>query len=114
MPRPDKATPVAVEGAPEWVPDEYRPRQHQELWIRYLIASDGVDADGWWLGYCPLHDERHAPGSATAEFNFGRNYFRCLAEPTCHPGKSCVTLTNLDAALSKQRRLASGIPFRAS
>jgi hypothetical protein len=51
--------------------------------------------DGWWLGWCPLHDKRHQTGfKPSAMFNFWNGTMRCLRDPTCHE-KRVVSLHNL-------------------
>lgn len=53
--------------------------------------------DGWWLGWCPKHDEERDADKATAEYNFQLDQFKCCAEPSCHTGRSRVPLNLADA-----------------
>lgn len=85
---------------PEWVPDEFKPNDRQKAaWWAFVLPDDGTDAVGWWLGWCPIHDTHRDPSTATAAFNFDRDAFRCSADPSCHPGKRGMSLTNLKAAM---------------
>jgi len=73
----------------------YQPSLFQkERWWRFIIEADGVDQDGWWFGWCPLHGEPGDTEHPTAQFNFRRDSLRCFAEPSCHDGKRGMTLTN--------------------
>jgi hypothetical protein len=59
-----------------------RVQYRQDIWHLWIDADLG-SAEGWWVGWCPLHDrDRHEAGSG--EFNFSNGTFRCMAEPRCH------------------------------
>jgi hypothetical protein len=78
------------------VDDRYYPTisQHQRWWS-FIIPELGVDPDGAWYGFCPLHDEKRNKKHPTAMFSFGsRSYIRCLSDAGCHPGKRGISLTN--------------------
>lgn len=88
---------------PDWVPIQYRPTERQKTdWWRFILPDAGTDPQGWWLGWCPLHDKQQLADQATASFNFDRDAFRCTAESPCHEvvqGKRGMSLTNLKAAM---------------
>jgi len=68
----------------------------RELWWQYVIASAGVEWNGWWLGHCPLHDRDGVDDELpTAQFNFIHGAMRCLGEPSCLAPKSVMSLTNV-------------------
>lgn len=72
------------------------PTQSQkDLWWHLVMEADGVDMDGYWLGWCAVHDREHDVEIATAQYNFRKGVMRCLGEPTCHEGKRVVSLTNV-------------------
>jgi hypothetical protein len=70
-------------------------KSQRELWWHLVMADDGVDPAGYWLGWCPVHDEEHDPELASAQFNFRKGVMRCLGEPCCHDGKKVISLTNV-------------------
>lgn len=74
----------------------YMPSKAQrELWWSLVMESDGVDQDGYWLGFCPIHDSVKDTELATAQFNFRKGVMRCLGEPSCHDGQRSMSLTNV-------------------
>jgi hypothetical protein len=86
---------------PDWVPIQHRPTERQKTdWWRFVLPGGGVDAQGWWLGWCPIHDTQQLADQATGAINFDRDAFRCTTEPCCHDGKRGMSLTNLKAAMS--------------
>jgi hypothetical protein len=56
--------------------------------------------DGWWAGWCPLHDKDHHKGRASAMFNFRYGSYRCLRAEPCHAPKKGMTLVNLARAMN--------------
>lgn len=65
-----------------------------EYWKMWLPAEPTVDPDGWWWGWCPMHDTERSPDKFTAQIGFHRNSMRCLGEPSCHAPKRAIALTN--------------------
>lgn len=54
------------------------------VWEMFLAPKFGQDEEGYWSGYCPMHDEQcQSPGSAG--FNFERGLWRCH-----RPSGSCL------------------------
>lgn len=87
------------------VPDEYMPSKwfRERLWS-YVFPYDGIDEAGWWLGWCPLHDEGHDPRHATARYNFKLGHFKCMRVPeSCHAPKKATTLVNLVKMMEARR-----------
>lgn len=83
---------------PSWVPEDLRPTDRQrDMWGQLTFFDDGATADGWWLGWCPLHDTARDPQQASAQFNFKKDVYRCTAEEPCHAPKRAMSLTNLKA-----------------
>jgi hypothetical protein len=79
------------------VEPRFLPSQDQrDVWNKYVMWSDGT-ADGWWLGWCPRHDDSQDAEKATAEFNFMTGRFRCTGAISCHEGKPHVTLSTAEA-----------------
>lgn len=77
----------------------YHPSPSQRtLWWHLVIEDDGVDQDGYWFGWCPLHGEARDPEQPTAQFNFRKGVMRCLGEPSCHAGQRVMSLTNVAIA----------------
>lgn len=66
------------------------------------MVDDGTDQDGYWLGWCAIHDEEHDSEIATAQYNFRKGVMRCLGEPSCHEGKRVVSLTNVLLMVAKE------------
>lgn len=62
----------------------------------------GVDVDGWWMGWCPLHDKERKPDAATALFNFGHGVMRCEGEPSCTAPKKSMSLQNVLTAMANR------------
>lgn len=80
----------------------YMPSQSQrDMWWELVMEADGVDQDGYWLGWCPVHDEKQDPDLASAQFNFRKGVMRCLGEPSCHQGKRVMSLTNLTVLMMR-------------
>jgi hypothetical protein len=74
----------------------FMPSQSQKgLWWHLVMPDDGVDQDGYWLGWCPIHDSEKDEDTATAQFNFRKGVMRCLGEPSCHPDKRVMSLMNV-------------------
>lgn len=72
------------------------PSAYQEgLWGSSIIAEDGTDQNGYWHGWCPIHDEVKDAGKPTAMFNFESGVMVCNGEPSCHEGKRAISLTNV-------------------
>jgi hypothetical protein len=77
------------------IPDEFRPNEFQaKLWSQQLIATDGTDGEGYWHGWCPLHDNENDPEVPTALFNFLKGVMKCNGDPCCHKGRA-ISLQNL-------------------
>lgn len=80
----------------------YMPTPTQrEMWWGLVMEADGVDQDGYWLGWCPVHDSVRDVELASAQFNFRKGVMRCLREPPCHEGKRVISLTNLTIMIMK-------------
>lgn len=71
--------------------------------------DEGADADGWWLGWCPVHG--HPNGDIeepSAQFNFQHGSLRCMGNPdnammlSCHTPSRAMSLQN--ALLRMARR----------
>lgn len=63
------------------VPEIYYPTEYmRNRWGRFLIMQSGaVSPDGWWSGWCPMHDpDGSDPEQPSAEFNFHMGCFRCI------------------------------------
>lgn len=62
----------------------------------FVFPDDGIDDGGWWIGWCPLHDEARDPRKSTARYNFKSGVYKCtrLPEP-CHAPKKGMSLVNL-------------------
>jgi hypothetical protein len=78
-------------------------------WWGLVMEADGVDQDGYWLGFCPIHDKVRDPELASAQFNFRKGVMRCLGEPSCHGEKRSMSLTNvaikmLEGSISGEQR----------
>lgn len=104
-----RARRFAVDNAPPpllaaGVPEQFWPTRRQYTIFSPFIAFDkGTDLDGWWYGYCPLHDLRYrsadAPASAMFHWHYGA--MRCLRDDPCHPGKKAISLANLLVRMPK-------------
>jgi len=90
------------------VPEIFMPKQGvRERWERWLDPRMGPDEQGWWWGWCPLHDDdgRTRRRNHSAQFHFHRGSLRCLRENTeCHEmkgdrRKKAITLVNVQRAL---------------
>lgn len=82
------------------VPLEYAPSPAQEkVWMRYVMKELGTDVDGWWMGWCPLHDKARVENRSTAQFNFLRGVMRCepaqLQQDSCHAPKRALSFQNV-------------------
>lgn len=65
------------------------------MWWRFVIEADGVNPEGYWLGWCPLHGTPGDANAPSAQFNFRKGVMRCLGEPSCHPEQRVMSLTNV-------------------
>jgi hypothetical protein len=78
------------------IPEEFLPNEFQKnLWWGLVIEKDGTDGEGYWHGWCPLHDNTQDPETPTALFNFLRGVMKCNGEPSCHPGQRAISLQNV-------------------
>jgi hypothetical protein len=69
---------------------------------KWVCWQDGIDADGRWSGFCPIHDRsRRSEGSAV--WDFVKGMFRCNGEHPCHEGKRAISINNLYLELAYQR-----------
>lgn len=68
---------------------------NMKRWADWFMP--GTDVDGWFFGWCPVHDKEQKPDRATAQYNFGQGVMRCLITPeSCHEGKKKgMTLVNV-------------------
>lgn len=66
------------------------------------MSEDGTDESGYWLGWCPLHDDVMDPEIPSAHFNFKAGVLRCLREPSCHEGQRVISLTNATIKLANR------------
>lgn len=104
-----KARRFTVDNAPPpllaaGVPEQFWPTRRQYTIFSTFIAFDkGADPDGWWYGYCPLHDPgQHPAGTlASAMFHWHYGAMRCLKDSPCHPGKTSITITDLLVRMPK-------------
>lgn len=99
MPQPslhDGRSRVTFPDTPHWVQTKHYPTKRQaEVWLKYIITESGTDEQGWWLGWCPLHDKERTPATATARYHFPLGSYRCLADSPCHAPKKAMSLQNL-------------------
>lgn len=58
--------------------------------------------EGWWTGWCPLHDHEHK-GKPSAMFNFRYGSYKCLRADPCHAPKKGMTLVNLARQMDSAR-----------
>lgn len=77
-------------------------KSQRGLWWDMVMETDGVDQDGYWLGWCPVHDKVRDPEVASAQFNFRKGVIRCLGDPCCHEGQRVMSLTNLTVRIMKE------------
>lgn len=78
------------------VPLEFAPSPAQEkVWARHIMVELGIDIDGWFMGWCPLHDKTRDPERSSAQFNFMHGVMRCEAEAPCHAPKRSMSLQNV-------------------
>lgn len=78
-------------------PEDRRSRAadiNMKKWERWYIPD--TEVDGWFFGWCPIHDRVQKPEVPTAQFNFGQGVMRCLTTPDkCHDeGKKGMSLIN--------------------
>lgn len=52
------------------------------VWAKWIDRSS-EPVNGWWAGWCPLHDCGRAE-VGSAEFNFLNGTFHCTNVPRCH------------------------------
>lgn len=71
-------------------------------WGAYVDNGAAPDENGWWNGWCPLHDGKPSPVvlAYTAQFNFAAGAMLCLRETPCHEAPNGITLTNLQIKLA--------------
>ena len=62
-------------------------------WVDWVMWDDGCDDGGNLLGWCPMHDADKAR-EGSAEFNFLKGIMRCQGDPSCHPKRRAISLTN--------------------
>lgn len=72
------------------------------------MEVDGIDEHGYWLGWCPVHDEVQDPETASAQFSFRKGVMRCLGEPSCHEGRRVISLTNVTLMMMGRGEAESG------
>lgn len=90
---------------PSWVPEQFRPTERQStMWMDLVFVEDGTTAEGWWIGWCPLHDQVRDPQHATAQFNFQKDVYRCTNDEPCHAPKRAMSLTNLKTRMTQASR----------
>jgi hypothetical protein len=53
-------------------------RKQFDLWWDYIIPAIQVEGNGYWTGFCPLHDTTRDRMSPTAQFSFARGNARCF------------------------------------
>lgn len=70
-------------------------------WGAYVIWESGPDGDGWWLGWCPVHDSSQGDIDApSAQFSFSHGSLRCMGNPAngmglpCHAPTRAVSFQN--------------------
>lgn len=77
------------------VSEEFLPTILQKgLWWDSIIETDGTDTEGYWHGWCPLHDNERDLGKPTALFNFLKGVMKCNGDPCCHTGRA-ISLQNV-------------------
>jgi hypothetical protein len=67
------------------------------------MEADGIDEAGYWLGWCPIHDDKQDTELASAQFSFRKGVMRCLGEPSCHEGRRVISLTNVAMMMLRTR-----------
>jgi hypothetical protein len=85
-----------------WETDELTPLPCMadfDVWRKWVCWGDGVDVDGRFIGFCPLHDRRRQH-EGSAVFDFPKGMFRCSGDPSCHPGKRALSIQNLYVQLA--------------
>jgi hypothetical protein len=74
-----------------------------EVWFDIDTAPVLQSAtEGWWQGWCPLHDQEHE-GKPSAMFNFRYGSYKCLQAEPCHAPKKGMTLVNLARQMESAR-----------
>ena len=69
------------------------------VWGKW-ISKEIAPVNGWWSGWCPLHDhKRQELGSA--EFNFLNGTYHCTNTPRCHH-RGGMSLSQLADAVVKR------------
>ena len=76
----------------------FAPTPHQEkTWKSFVDLTGAPTEDGWWMGWCPLHDKGpHEPGDTpSAHFHFWKGIMRCLADDPCTAPRRTMSLHNV-------------------
>lgn len=73
-----------------FLPNEFQ----KNLWWSFVIEEDGTDTEGYWHGWCPIHDNEHDKEVPTALFNFLKGVMKCNGDPCCHEGRA-MSLQNV-------------------
>ena len=82
----------------------FLPMRFAAVFIPYLVGEKPIrfnGNEGWWPGWCPLHDQKHSKTAPTAYFNFRMSAYVCLAATPCHAPKRGMSLNNLKSRLGE-------------
>ena len=77
-------------------------RFQRSQWWHLVIHDLGVDPDGWWYGWCPLHDKEQDREVITGMYQFRAGVLRCLGEPPCHAPKRAMSLVNVATKIAHE------------
>lgn len=96
MPREDKKHALPRHQINAAAPPELCPTSAEwRFWKSYIPTTSVPDPDGWWWGWCPLHDTVKQDGVWTAQISFAKGCMRCLGEVSCHTPKRARSLINI-------------------
>lgn len=110
----EAAAQARIDGTLPTVPgvdEKYLPliRMHAVYW-KYIIPQMGVDTEGSFYGWCPLHDEVKDPKTPSAQFNFQKSFMRCMKpmDERCTGKKRAISLGNLERSITEKLVAAHG------
>lgn len=73
--------------------------QQFEIWGKFVLWADGIDPEGRFLCFCPLHDmNRRDEGSGL--ISFGKGMFWCNTDPSCL-GQRAMSFPNVYLRLAQ-------------
>lgn len=90
------------------VPEAHLPGRHFAEFCEPLVLGPSKEQvngdDGWWMGWCPLHDNDRKRGKPTAMYHFRLGSYKCLLDIPCHAPKRGMSIINLRKRVSEQGR----------